>query len=372
MHPTILILLVFVAFTNGDVPPPNLPTGTGIQLVDGEHPNEGRVMITYGGEQNLLFSTPRHMFNHKEATVACRTLGLRSGGIPDVRALEESSSIVNSTIMDFKCDGTEPNLFSCDHGEWEEEPFYRTINYVVYIKCLEEEAPERCCIEGSVNVNLENGVQRKGTLPGITNLTPFAMPTTTTHPGNQCMTRAAFKINFQHIMPLFGCVKRPMCGRRFLRIKLYLHPTERPNPFTIADIDWRAADHDDYNNDGGLSSWDGNLDVFPNNWCVRRDAHELFDDAIKNATNCVTIWIGNNYFRLKTDTGFLIERCYRCMFSLNWQFNYSPLFMNKGGPEQDIFVYLNGKDERGGGVCKASFNWICTDKAKYAKELYES
>lgn len=72
---------------------------------------------------------------------------------------------------------------------------------------VEISAPEKCCIEGSVNVNLENGVQKKGSLPGITNLTPFAMPTTTTHPGNQCMTRAAFKINFQHIMPLFGCVK---------------------------------------------------------------------------------------------------------------------------------------------------------------------
>lgn len=133
-----------------------------------------------------------------------------------------------------------------------------------------------------------------------------------------------------------------------------------------------SANHDDYNNDGGLSSRNGNLDVFPNNWCDGGNSHELFDDAIRNATNSVTIWIGNNYFRLKTDTGFLIERCYRCMFSLNWQFNYSPLLIHEGGPEQDIFVYLNGKYGGGGGVCRASFKWICKDKRHYADELYES
>ncbi|KAL5020004.1 hypothetical protein ScPMuIL_002896 [Solemya velum] len=309
-------------FANGDDPLPNLPTGTGIQLVDGDSPNEGRVLITYGGEQNLLFSrAPLRMFNNKEA---CRSLGLRSGGIPDVRAFEESPSIVHATLMDFKCDGTEPDLFSCDHMK--------------------------------KKVTLTNGVQREGTLPGITDLTPLPSPTTTTHPGNQCMARAAFRINFQHIMPLFGCVKRPMCGRRLLRIKLILHPTERPDSFTIADIAWGAGNHDDYNKDGGFSTLDGNLRVRPNNWC-NMNSVEMFDGAIRNATRWIKIWIGNNYFRLKTDTGFLIERCYRCMFSLNWQFNYSPLLIHEGGPEQDIFDYLNGKYGGGGGVCRASFKW---------------
>ena len=70
----------------------------------------------------------------------------------------------------------------------------------------------------------------------------------------------------------------------------------------------------------------------------------------------MTVWVGNEYIRVKNDNGFDREMCSGCLFSLNGQ---PDKIVN-----EEIFIKLNGvisgrNDRNGHGICGASLSWEC-------------
>ena len=72
----------------------------------------------------------------------------------------------------------------------------------------------------------------------------------------------------------------------------------------------------------------------------------------------VTIFIGNNFIRVKNDAGVDERLCEDCYYALNGQSDTS-----SGGINENVYVALNrvvqSTSRNGNGVCEATLKWAC-------------
>ena len=115
-----------------------------------------------------------------------------------------------------------------------------------------------------------------------------------------------------------------------------------------------GGDGNHQNNDAEADGKAPHIYVYGNDGCKSKQFP--FYNALSKHANHVTVWVGNEYIRVKNDIGFDREMCSGCLFSLNGQ---PDKIVN-----EEIFIKLNGvisgrNDRNGHGICGASLSWEC-------------
>ncbi|XP_060604072.1 uncharacterized protein LOC132756946 [Ruditapes philippinarum] len=220
----------------------------------------------------------------------------------------------------------------------------------------------QCCERGFTHVDLTNNSPCDGinTAAGVEIL---QQPTAQTSLTGDCNKRALLKINFEKFTkePCDYCLRRPLCGRRMLRIDLTLSSGTRSGwGFNIGD----SRTNDGYKGDANTQINDAEAEgVFPavrlyhSDRCNSVGSFKTFADAIGPNVNQVTIYVSNQHIRIMNDQGFDEYVCDNCLYALNGQ-------ADSQGINEDIYIGLNrvitGRSDRNGqGVCSATLTWIC-------------
>ncbi|XP_061171999.1 uncharacterized protein LOC133181529 [Saccostrea echinata] len=181
----------------------------------------------------------------------------------------------------------------------------------------------------------------------------------------ECGVMADLRANFQNLTNCLqdwhkdGCVDFPMCGRRMLRIDMYLGKERGGYMFNVGDSpsnDGWGGDGSDTKHDAELMGLYSHIWEFKSDYC-KTEKTEWKNTLLAPNVSKVTIFVANNYVRILNDQGFEVKGCHKCLFALNGQ-----------DPEDranTLYMAFNnmirGTHRRGYGVCRVSIRWECPD-----------
>ncbi|KAL4228393.1 hypothetical protein ACF0H5_011441 [Mactra antiquata] len=214
-----------------------------------------------------------------------------------------------------------------------------------------------CCEPGMAFIDLRN--QRKfSTLRDV----PESGITITSQntQESECSNMAHLKIKFDTLGGGdYCCVKTPRCGRKMLKILLELDDRKRRDGhmFNVGD----SPSNDGYAGDAGHQYCDAEVyGIHPSVAVYTNDyggaTHlSTFANVLRNANKYVTLYVSNEFVRIKSDIGTTRSLCNEYLFCLNGQ---PDLNVN-----QDIYIGLNrvirSTMRNGFGVCSATITWEC-------------
>ncbi|XP_061171998.1 uncharacterized protein LOC133181528 [Saccostrea echinata] len=185
----------------------------------------------------------------------------------------------------------------------------------------------------------------------------------------ECGVMADLRANFQNLTNCVqdwqedGCFKFPLCGRRMLRIDMYLGKERGGFMFNFGD----SPSNDGWGGDASDTKHDAELmGLYPNTWEIKSDYCKNEKKAWKDillapGVTKVTIFVANNYVRIKNNQGFDMTTCHKCLFALNGQ--------DPDDLANTFYLAFNnvirGSDRRGYGVCRVGIRWECPDCERF-------
>ncbi|XP_062586605.1 uncharacterized protein LOC134248201, partial [Saccostrea cucullata] len=180
----------------------------------------------------------------------------------------------------------------------------------------------QCCPRrNGMYLDLNNG-QVFGGVEGV------SQPTFTPPSSNvECGVMADLRANFANLTNCLqdwhrdGCFDFPMCGRRMLRIDMYLGKDRKGYMFNIGDSpsnDGWGGDSSDTKHDAELMGLYPNTLGYKSDYC-ETEKTQWSDTLLAPDVKKVTIFVVNNYVRIMNDQGFDVKTCHKCLFALNGQ-----------------------------------------------------
>ncbi|XP_022333355.2 uncharacterized protein LOC111130504 [Crassostrea virginica] len=221
---------------------------------------------------------------------------------------------------------------------------------------------ENCCPSpNGMSIDLTQGTV-SGSVAGVS--TPIFYPQTNTE--SKCSYMAELTANFQSLTRCLydwhhgGCVNFPMCGRRMLRIDMFLGDVRNGFMFNVGD----SPSNNGWGGDSGHTQNDAEIfGRYPTMYSYKSDLCKSENTAWANTllapdVKRVTIFVANNFFRITNDQGFDVEDCHKCLFALNGQ--------DPNDPANTLYMAFNKviqkfSSRRGVGVCNVRIRWECPD-----------
>lgn len=216
-----------------------------------------------------------------------------------------------------------------------------------------------CCPrQNGLSIDLNRGTFT-GTLEGVSHPSFQAQSSANA----KCSYMATLRANFQTLTKCLydwhqdGCVSFPMCGRRMLRIDMFLGDDRKGYMFNVGDSPsnngW-GGDASDTENDAEIFGLYPTLFEFKSDLChsMRTTwANGLLAPDVKR----VTIFVANNYVKITNDKGFEAKDCNRCIFALSGQ--------DPNDRANTLYMAFNrvisGSYRSGTGVCNVNIRWEC-------------
>ncbi|XP_045209195.1 uncharacterized protein LOC123561084 [Mercenaria mercenaria] len=219
-----------------------------------------------------------------------------------------------------------------------------------------------CCERGFAYVDLTKNSPCNA-IDTATGIEFLQEPTSQSGVTEDCSKTALLKVNFEKFtkVPCDYCLRKPLCGRRMLRIDLKLSSGTRSNwGFNIGDSRTNDGWKGDSNTQINDAETDGRFPavrVYQSDKCPTRFPLKTFPNAIGPDVQEVTIYVSNQHIRIVNDQGLDEYVCDNCLYALNGQ-------ADSQGVNEDIYIGLNrvvsGRIDRNGvGVCSATLTWAC-------------
>ena len=153
-----------------------------------------------------------------------------------------------------------------------------------------------------------------------------------------------------HLHILFRVCSACICKRQVLDDTVCIYYNET---YVILILGGDAGTH---NYDAEIDGRAGSLLYYGNDHCNRTDPF-TFPGALASNVYKMSMFVGNEYFRVINDRGFDQDLCSDCGFALNGQYDIT---LN----QNEIYIALNrvvtGQDDRDGyGLCYLRATWAC-------------
>ncbi|KAL5020173.1 hypothetical protein ScPMuIL_003065 [Solemya velum] len=180
-----------------------------------------------------------------------------------------------------------------------------------------------------------------------------------------CSCGMVLEFEFEPLMPLAGCAKEPLCGRRQLHFEFTLGNLGSGVALQITDS--RSSPASGGTADTSAQIVIDNKEVYLHypDWCNDQTLKKLKLVSLASAKR-FAIYAGNQFVRIEVDGQLIFEECSSCLFELN-----NPI-------DNRLFVAINRPvnmpqnpqpEDTGQGICSGKARFTCPGSSDWAKHI---